>query len=176
MTDAVELIKSAKRAERTVPICTRGDLVAGHEELNRQLDTASRTGKGSLAGNQVAIEAAAAIERLEAEMADSVVEIRLRALPRKSWAAMVAKHSPRKDNETDARAGYNVDEFAAAALRASVVAPELEDDTWEYLVDEVLSDGQYEQLTTAMWELNRSGVSVPFSRAASRIRAVSAPA
>lgn len=179
MTDAVDLIRAARLPERTVALCMRADLVADHEELHRRLAEAAGMASGSLAGNGVAQALAADIQALEALMAESIVDFRLRALPRGAWAALVAAHPPRVggDGLTAAAdiAGYNADTFAAAALRACVVAPELDDETWSHLVDEALSDGQYEQLTEAMWQLNRSGVSVPFSRAASTIRAASAP-
>lgn len=179
MADALELIRAARLPERTVALCMRGDLVAEHEEQQRRLAAAEREAAGSLAGNPKARDIAADITALEALMAEAEVEFRLRALARGAWAALVAAHPPRKSDDGRVNladsAGYNADTFTAAALRACIVDPVLEDADWGHLVDEVLSDGQYEQFTTAMWELNRSGVSVPFSRAASKIRAASAP-
>lgn len=175
--DAAELIRSGQLPERSVPICLAGALTAQHEDLTRKLTHAERMGGGSLEGNPEARRLADEITALETAMAEHVIEIRLRALPRKRWASLIAAHPARKDdanNPVDPN-GYNADTFVAAALRECVVEPDLDDELWTILIDERLSDGQYEVLTTAMWELNRAGVNVPFSRAASRIRQASAP-
>lgn len=179
MADALELIRSAKLPERVVPICLRGDLVAEHEQIDARLSAAQRQPSQSLAGNPEVQQLARDIQALEALMAEHVVEFRLRALPRRQWAALVAKHPPRKDDggrivDSDA-AGVNVDEFMAEVLRRCIVDPVLGDDDWALLIDESLNDAQYGQLTEAVWALNRGDVSVPFSHAASRILRASAP-
>lgn len=172
--DPVALIKGAKRTAKVVPVCTRGDLVAEHEQLQVDLAAAERQRSGSLEGNAPALEIAARIVELEKEMAESVVDFRMEAMGRRRWDALVAQHAPREGNQRDAQAGYNVDEFVAAGLRLCVVDPVLDDETWEQFVNDDISDGQYEQFTEGFWEVNRKRVSVPFSRAASRIRAASA--
>lgn len=179
MADAVDLILAAKLPERTVPLCLRGDLVAEHEELCARLAAAERQPANSLAGNPEVQPLAAAIRTLEEQMAGHVVQFRLRALPRRQWAGLVAKHPPRTDDggrilDSDA-AGVNVDEFMAEVLHQCMVEPVLSDEVFAHLVDESLSDAQYEELTDAVWSLNRRKVDIPFSHAASRILRASAP-
>lgn len=179
MADAVELIRAAKLPERSVPLCLRGDLAAEHEVLDARLAEIRRNPAKSLAGNPEELPLAQEIKALEALMADSTVVFRLRALPRRQWAGLVAKHPPRRDEggrilDSDAT-GVNVDEFMAEAIRLCVVDPVLGDDDWTMLVDESLTDAQYAQLTEAAWGLNRREVDVPFSLAASRILRASAP-
>lgn len=180
MADALDLIRNARLPERTVPLCLRGDLVAEHEALEATLAAAQRQGGNSLAGNPDAERIARDIEALQELMAESTITIRLRALPRRQWADLVAKHPPRRDEggrilDTDA-AGVNADDFMAAVLRQCVAEPVLAEDDWNLLIDERITDAQYGQLTAAVWALNRAEVDVPFSRAASRILRASAPA
>lgn len=174
-TDPIEVIKAAKPIETTVSLPLAGELVAEHEELERQLAEAQRGTPNSLEGNKPAREIAKRIVELEKQLAEKVVTFRVRGMGKKAWRALVTEHAPRSGNEGDARAGYNVDTFAAVALRKCVVSPVMDDETWDHLVDVVLSDGQYDQLAEAMWDVNRAKVSVPFSRAASRILGGSAP-
>lgn len=179
MADAVELIRSAKLPERTVSLCLRGDLAAKHEELCARLADAERKPADSLAGNTAVRELAEEITDLEAQMAESFVPFLLRALPRRDWAALVAKHPPRRDEggkilDADVN-GLNVEAFMGEVLHRCIVDPVLDDELFDTLIGESLSDAQYEQLTDAVWSLNRRDVSVPFSRAASRILRASAP-
>lgn len=178
MADAADLIRNARLPQRSVPICLAGDMVAQHEELSRQLAVAEaeRAAAGSLAGNGNH-ELAKQIAELEEAMREHTVDFRLQALPRGAWAKLVADHPPRRDDQNKLidEAGFNADTFVAALLRKCLVEPRLDDDLFELLVNERLTDGQYEQLTTALWQLNRGTVSVPFSRAASRIRQGSGP-
>lgn len=179
MADALELIRSAKLPERIVHLCLRGDLAAEHERLSAELSAAQRSNTTSLAGNSHAARLAEDIRALEELMAESTVAFRLRALPRRQWAQLVAAHPPRRDEggrvvDTDA-SGVNIDEFMADALRRCVVDPVLADEDWTSLVDECLTDAQYTQLSDAAWALNRREVDVPFSLAASRILRASVP-
>lgn len=177
--NALDLIATARLPERTVDLCLRGDLLAEHEELETRLAAARRAGADSLAGNPDAQQIARDIEALQAVMAEDTITLRLRALPRRQWADLVAKHPPRRDDggriaDTDS-SGVNVDAFMAEVLRRCIVDPELSEENFARLVDECITDAQYGQLTDAVWALNRSEVNVPFSHAASRILRASAP-
>ena len=175
MTDALAKVKAATRPETSVAIPTAGHLIAEHEELDRQLAELLRNAPKSLAGPPPEAHGIAErITAIEAELAASVVVFRVRAMGKTKWRKLVAEHAPRPDNEADLRAGHNVDTFAEVATRLCVVEPEMDQKTWDDFVDD-LSDGGYEQLTDAMWKVNRSGVSVPFSPAASKTLARSTP-
>lgn len=173
MADVADLIRSARLPERTVPLCLRGDLAAEHEELCARLAEEQQKNLGSLAGNPGARALAEDITALEALMAEATIGFRLRALPRREWAELVAKHPPRRDDggrvlDAD-RVGVNADDFMTAILHRCVVEPILTEEDWDALVNEGLTDAQYEQLTDAVWALNRRDVDVPFSLAASTI-------
>lgn len=168
-------VKAATRPETSVPIPMAGHLIAEHEELDRQLVELLRTAPKSLAGPPPeAREVAERITAIEAELAASVVAFRVRAMGKTKWRKLVAEHTPRPDNDSDLRAGYNVESFAEVAVRKCVIEPAMDQATWDTFIDD-LSDGGYEQLTDAMWKVNRSSVSVPFSRAASATLALSSP-
>lgn len=170
------MLAEAKLPETTVMICLRGDLAADHEAAERELAQAENRGPDSLAGSGAG-EIAGRIEALEAQMREHAYEFRLRALPRAAWRALCADHPPRKADDgsvVDAdRIGVNADTFYDAIIRACLVDPELDDADWALLV-EALTDRQYDEIAEAAWGLNRREVDVPFSRAASRMRQVSA--
>lgn len=171
------ILASAKLPERTVQICLRGDLVAEHEEAERQLEQAQKAAGDSLAGNGAAA-IAEQIERLEAEMREASYPFRLRALPRAQWRALVGDHPPRRGDDGEIidadRALVNTETFYEAMIRACLVDPELTDEQWQELVDEHLTDRQFDDLSETAWRLNRHEVDVPFSRAASRMKRASA--
>lgn len=168
-------VKAATRPETSVAIPTAGHLIADHEDLDRQLEELLRNAPKSLAGPPPeAREVAERIAEVEAGIGASVVDFRVRAMGKTAWRKLVAEHAPRPDNEADLRAGHNVETFAEVATRKCVIEPAMDQATWDDFIDN-LSDGGYEQLTDAMWKVNRSSVSVPFSRAASRILTGSVP-
>ncbi len=181
MADTLALIRGAKLPEKTVPLCLRGDLAAQHEYLCTQLGMAQREAAAteSLAGSPEVTELAQQIVDLEKEMESSVGLFVLRALPRTEWAALVAKHPPRRHDGvilTEDAQGVNSETFPDEAVRACMVDPVLSDADWHLLVSGAITDAQYGQLVDATWALNRGSVSVPFSRAASRIARGSGPA
>ncbi|AGL13882.1 hypothetical protein [Actinoplanes sp. N902-109] len=174
MNDFNALLDQATRPEKTVQLCMRGDLVARHEQLDRELTKAQQRARDSLAGGNVG-ELTDQIRAIEQEMADSTWTFRLRALRRRDFRALVAAHPPRrvvadgeeKIHEQDQFTGVNGETFHDALIRACLVDPELDDAQWERLVDS-LNDRQFDELAGAAWGVNRSDVDVPFSRAASR--------
>lgn len=174
-SDVHALIAGARLPERTVPICLRGNLVAQVEALDRELAELDRPGRivaDSLAGDGRR-PIAERIEALREEMRASTVNFLLRALPRRRWNALLAEHPPREGDDGDKAMGVNSETLFEALIAESVVSPELTPEEWTLLLDS-LSSAQYDSLATAAWALNRRGVDVPFSPAASRILASSA--
>ncbi|MFE7869767.1 hypothetical protein ACFUYE_05380 [Micromonospora humida] len=189
MSTIKDKIRAAGRPEKTVPVCLSGALAAEFEAAERQLQEAlRRPATDSLDGGGETRELAEQIEDLRQQMVEGTVEFRLRAMGRKRWRAFIGEHPPRQDDdgEIDARdvnVGVNVDSFYPALIRESTVAPVLDDEDWLDLIGGVrkLDDGteeevegaftsrQFDELATTAWNLNRDVVSVPFSRAASRI-------
>lgn len=172
--DPLALIRSGPRLpERSVPICMAADLVAEFEELDRERHrvVGQPAAEDSLAGPP-GLALARQMEDLRQEMEDNTVVFRLRALTRPQFQSLKRAHPPRKGddgipNQRDAILGVNEESFFGPLLRACLVDPHLDDDTFRVLVDERLTDGQYERLTDMCWALNTRQVDVPFSPAAS---------
>jgi hypothetical protein len=163
------MLAEAKLPERTVPICLRGDLVAKHEELERQLELAQKRELNSLAGNGAA-NLAEQIDALQDQMQEATFPFRLRALPRPQFRALVNAHPPRRNDENeivddDKFIGVNAETFFDAMVRACLVDPELDEQGWNDLA-ESLTSHQWDALSDAAWGLNRREVDVPFSHAA----------
>lgn len=175
MTSIKDALKAAKLPERVVPVCLQLDLQDEFETAERELQEALQRPRDSLAAGGVPTELSERVKALEDQMRKASHDFRLRAHPRPKWKALLAEHQPRKDpesgdvDERDKYIGVNVETFFPALIRASIVEPELDDEDWALLVDEKLTDRQFDQLSDAAWALNRRDVDVPFSRAASRI-------
>jgi hypothetical protein len=183
-TDFKLLMKQAKPAERAVPICMRGDLVAELEELERRADEARKS--SSKEGGGI-VEVVEQIEGLQAEMRDSTYVFHLRALPPRRYRALQAKYPPRRDDdgkvdELDVKRGFSM-EMIPELIRVSTFDPELTEDEWRELLgdteaeaarreaagepveDGKLTEAQCWQLGNAAHGLNEGEISVPFSPA-----------
>lgn len=167
MTVPLDILRTAKLPETTVPVCVRGDLVAEVETLNNRL-AGLNSQADRLIGNPEAREIAEKIEALRAEMAEATVDLRLRALSHRAYAKLEAAHKPRANEDDDKRTGFNLETFPEALIRASIVDPELDEDTFDGLAD-ALTFQQWDNLFTVAYMLNRREISVPFSATASRI-------
>jgi len=177
-------LAAAKLPERTVEICLRGDLVAAHEEAERQLKLAEGKAADSLAGSGAGplIEQ---IEALEAQMQEASQVFTVRALPHRRSPAddrpthneLKKAHPPRRGTDgeiiEDDGLGYNVETFNEALVRLCVVDPELDAADWDALLA-VISEGQFAVLALACLLLNRGDIDVPFSQAASKARQATA--
>lgn len=157
-----QLLAEAQRAVRTVPICTRADLVDEFELLESRITKAKEAAGDSLAGaDTAAMEARLAV--LKEEMADASITFKIRALPDREFTKLVAEHPGRKGNKADELLGMNIDEVVEQLIKRGTVEPEMDGGDWEQLLGEVLNRATYEQLTNAAWSVNKQDVSVPFS-------------
>lgn len=185
MSNIKDKLAKARLPERTVQICLNGDLIARHEEAERELEQAKRRPSDSLAGDGTA-GVAERIEALETEMRESAETFVLRALPQKksrhddrpSWRELLDRHPPRRGDDgeiIDADKGLliNTTTFYEDLVKVCTVSPEMDDEDWETLF-EVITNSQYQDLTMAAWLLNRGEVDIPFSLAASRMRRATA--
>jgi hypothetical protein len=185
-------LRRAKLAERTVPICLSGDLVAEFEAAERALVDAQRKNTNSLAGDGTG-DILDRMSQLQEQMRDDTEIFRLRAMPKAKFRALVAAHPPRRTDdgqdvdERDKFIGVNTETFFDALIRASVVEPVLDDEDWRVLLgddedeqarieaegepveDGKLTDKQFDTLSDVAWYLNRGDVNIPFSPAASRM-------
>jgi hypothetical protein len=165
MQNIDEILGQIKLPERIYPLCLRADLRGRWEELNRKLRHAEAEATSSLAGEDSS-GVAEQIRDLEEEMAAATVNLQLRALRSKAWSDLLAKHPPRKDHERDR--AFNLDTFGSAMLAACSVDPIMSEDQAGHLIDSI-TQGQWDELTTVLWNLNNAGVDVPKSRLASEI-------
>lgn len=166
--DITKLMASAKRPERTVVLCVRGDLQADWEDLDRQLIAARTQRVATLAGGtEEEVGLAVQIRALEKEMADNSIKFRLRALPRRRFLELMQEHPARENNERDKSVGMNTDTYFDALIGECLVEPDLDPSDLREFLDAVTSR-QFEELQDAAWNLNRGDVSVPFSYTALR--------
>lgn len=113
-------------------------------------------------------QAVAEHDRLVAQAeADGVLTVTIQALPRRKWAAMVAKHPPRTDEtvpeekrKSDADLGINDDTFGEELVPASIKAVSDPDLKVDDLLDEV-SSSQWDLLYGAAFAVNRGVGSSP---------------
>ncbi|MET7395624.1 hypothetical protein ABZS66_19250 [Dactylosporangium sp. NPDC005572] len=176
MADFAELLGQARLPERTVSVCLRGDLVAELEELDRQFDEAEQApaGDGRLTSGAARRRIAEQAAELREQMQQSTVALRLRALARRSWDALVKAHPPLEGNQEHAALGYNSDTFFEALVRASIIDPVITAEQWNQVLD-VLTARQWRTIVGAAQALNVRDVDVPFSRAASQLTQGSEP-
>jgi hypothetical protein len=175
LADPGQLIRSAKRRTDTYRLCTNPDLVAEYEELLERFgeQRAADADADSLAGGGPANALQVELDALVARIGDETVELTFRALPRPRYRALVDAHPPKKDESgevTDRRSkalGVDYDAFFAELIRTSLVTPELDDETLTTLIDDVLTASQWRDMSTVVWNLNESGVDVPFLPAVS---------
>lgn len=181
------MLAEAQLPEKVVQICLRGDLAADFEQLENDLSDAQKVAEqvNSLSGGETAAQIAEQMEALRIEMQEHTYPFRCRALPKRAFRALVADHPPRsvagtgdevKVHDDDRGFGVNVTTFFDALIRACVVDPELDAADWKLLLDEKLTDNQFDTLAVTCWYVNRSDVDIPFSYAASKITRSSAAA
>ncbi|MFJ6616679.1 hypothetical protein ACIQOW_03720 [Kitasatospora sp. NPDC091335] len=160
MTDIEDIIKGTTLRESTVPLCLAGALQGEYEALEQQLaDPAAQFGDSLAGSSRTAI--ASRMEELRAEMAEHLVEFRLRALPHEEWSSLLAAH-PGGDGQA-----FDPATFGPAAVAACAVNPAMTVDQYGRLAKK-LSFGQQEALLDAVWQLNNQVArAVPFSLLAS---------
>lgn len=159
--------------ETTVKVCLRPDLIDAHNQANERLQSARKSGSksGRLASKTTdeERELAKRVRDIEDQLADATVEFRFRGMSPRTWQELLDEHPPRQDNQLDLMYGANRASHPRAAVRASIIEPEWDDDSWSELLD-IVNSGQWEELTAAMRQVNRGVVDdAPFSELASLI-------
>jgi hypothetical protein len=93
---------------------------------------------------------------------DETIEGTFTALPFTDWQDLVAAHPPRPDHKVDAGWGYCYATFWPAAIRASMLEPEMDDEDWETFIS-LLSEAQMSRLGVQVHVLNEARVDLPKS-------------
>jgi hypothetical protein len=166
-----DLLAQAKPAERTIRLCLRGDLQAQWEQLDRDRAKAQGAASGDSLAGSPAVAIARQMETLRDEMeASTVVVHRPGADPQAVPGAQGRTPGPAGPEgrlvEDDRDQDVNTQTFWEPLIRACTVEPELTESQWRRLLDDVLSDQQYEALATAALVVCRGTVDIPFSFAA----------
>jgi hypothetical protein len=166
LADASALIRAGSLPEKVVPVCLDAALVSRYEELEGELVKEAEQASDSLAGGRAAQLRQQLVE-LRGQMQSSTVPFRFRALPSPRYKSLKRAHPPRKSEDgspvdRDGILRVNEDTFFIPLMRACLTEPVLDDETFRILVEERLSDGQLERLTTEVWRLNSSRVDLPF--------------
>lgn len=174
-----DVFADAQLPKRSVPMCLRGDLVAEWQDLERRFKQANQAANEedtlASANSAEAIELARQMADLEEQMRAATRVFRLQGLPRSKWRELLNAHPPREGDEQDAQTEFNRETFPIAAVAACCVVPKMTVAQAERLVDEKLVDGQWNTLFAHVYQMHAGTVDVPFSLAASAVRAASAP-
>lgn len=176
LADPGTLIREkAKPRTAEYRVCLDEELIAEHERLLAAREAVKESAKDSLAGADTA-KLDAEIEQLLGEIEAVTLTLVVKALPRPQFRALVDKYPQRKDAEGKLthpgldQLGVDFDGFMAELIPASLVSPQLDEDTLAVLLDERLTDQQYIELAMLCWSLNKATVDVPFSPAVSTSR------
>lgn len=179
---AADRIRGAKLRRGTFRFCADPDLVTAYEDAQTRLaDAAARDAQKFSGGSAAAVQAE--LNELLEQMAESTVTLVLQALPRRKYRALVDAHPPRAGADgkilpRDERVNVDYDGFFNALARECILGAddgdggveELPEDVVDLLIEDQLSDGQWDELTTKCNLLNRVTVDVPFSPAGSPSR------
>lgn len=112
-------------------------------------------------GSDQADEIKARLDEYEKAAVDSIITLRLFALPAEVWNRFVAAHPPREGNTFDTRLGYNAESITRAAVEAGAQlldGEELEKidaDDWAAFWPKI-TGGTYDRLTEAVRYLNEA--------------------
>jgi hypothetical protein len=182
-----DILAGAKPKQDTVWLCLNGELQEAYEEIAgrieiRAAERAEKAEAEEAAGTtRLATKTAeyvdpeqGALDAAKEALKPWVVAFRVKAIPAESdksngivgWNELFAAHPPRTDKATGKRVpkdvyGVNFDTFFAALLRLSVFEPEMTAERWAK-VDAILSDGQFDRLAVAAWNVNQRVTDLPF--------------
>jgi hypothetical protein len=149
VTDIDEVLAGIKPAQRTVPVCIDGTLGELLDEAKAEWADAV---EGSVAVGNPAVSAALdRIRDLEAQAESATVEFTVRNIGRKAWRKLITEHPPPADDLEGWR--FDPETFPVAALAASCVDPVMTLEQADLLAAK-LSDGQFQKLSAAVFDVN----------------------
>lgn len=118
MTGLLDLIREAKRPERTVELCLRGDLVGEYGALERGFVSALQRQADSFDSPGPA-GSVTRMEELRLQMRAATVTFHLGSIGLERSADLMAGHPPRDGDKRDGANGYNARTFYPALIRAT---------------------------------------------------------
>lgn len=163
MVDVSKILAGAKRQRDSLPICLDGELDSAYRHAVEALDAAKEQAQAedSLASVGVS-QARQRLTDLREQMQAATVEFVVEAVGRKRWTELVAEHPPREGNVRDGVLGFDQEGMAVDLLTEGIIEPKLDDDQRAGLFDELLTEGQFNELANLAYRLNRRGVDPAF--------------
>jgi hypothetical protein len=148
----------------TARVLLRQDLHAEHQRLENELAAAVDRNRGDTTiGGEDTTAIVDQLRAVEAEVEDAKVEFRFKAIGRRAWLDLLAKHPPTREQlRARSTLDFNPDTFPTAAIAASCVEPEMTVDQVERL-ERALNSAQFEVLWGACISCNMEGVADPKS-------------
>jgi hypothetical protein len=147
--------------------------------LARQIDDAQNAADAgpprrltSKAPKTEALKLAEQYDALVAEAASTAVTVTVRALPRREWRDLKAKHPPREGNERDEAVGANLETLPDDAVPACIVDGVPEAQREAFLED--LADGDWQNLAELVRDINERATSIPKLSAVSLLQSQAA--
>jgi hypothetical protein len=174
MASIDDIISSAKLPEKTIELCLRGDLQAQWEDLERQFQAVQEQDGDTLGGGAHARDLADRMAGVAEEMRSHQVTFLFRGLSHRAYSDLLKAHKAPEEKRDEAVDGLDWGTYPTALIAACAVDPAMSYEQAEKL-SEVVSNKQFDDLFAAALSVNRAAVSVPFSYAASAIRASSDP-
>lgn len=164
--DLDEFLAGAKPRTVEVRVCARGDLAARHAQLRDELAAVAMDPRErDLSGNPRAREISEEIVQIEGEMEAHTRVFTVRAASRNEWANLLAAHPPTKEQQ---RAGENTNPLTFPVAAVAACCDELDEAKATRLAD-VLPQGEWLKLWTAVVTLNVVATTVPKLAAATEI-------
>lgn len=153
----------------TIPIF-QGDDLDEIEHLRKRAEAAAdeESGKPARNGGEAVRLSREHNERVK-QAEERAVNVKVQALGRRAWKALVAEHPPREDSETDKRAGVNEDTFQDELVAASIVEPEFKSRADLDAFTDQLRDIDFERVYLASFALNRWAGADPKPLAVSKL-------
>jgi len=164
-----EILNGRTRAQQSVPICLKADVLAEIQELEhklRNLTTDEDDDRMVPTAGADPEDLARRIRELEAEAEKYTINIRLQAVERSSWNAAVDRN--RKEDLDKGTEDLDLNGLAEDMFPQMLVSPEMNSDQRSRFLSG-LSEAQWEQIIRAIWDLNRSVTTVGKSVTASQV-------
>lgn len=164
MPDISEILKRAKKRQKSVYLCLAGDALAELDQLEKKLSGMGDAWQpDSLAASDPREKLTKQIAAVRKRVRDSETEFRFEALGDKAWSDLHAAHPSSEKGQA-----WDPVTFAPALIAACAVDPVMTADQVLELFD-VLNAAQRDQLFQGAYDVNTEAAGIPFSLSASGI-------
>lgn len=142
------------------------DLARRIENAEKAIDRSKRQGGTATLDESVEspVELREELQAVTDEAEPRAIKVRLRALARKRWHALVEQHKPRAGHEGDAAVGVNEETFAEPLVQECIVEPFASVAERDEFLD-AISSAQFDLIYFHAFTINRAvGASAPKGR------------